>query len=489
MNNIFRKDISGKSSELNKSVRVSDALRSILDAVKIDEVFREGLKQNSGISKQKFHEELTARVGFDLPAKFYRNTDYYPLVREIRFQVEGVKYNLDEVNNRYADLISELKSQPHKTTAELSNKNRDLYQRIMSTGHSKMIWFLSNFGDQLHCFYLPDDVLVKQCGEFSSFTELKYKGKGDLHLHIKARGLEQEVVSQSPSYLNYFYVGINNKYYRSLAELSIGNMCEFNQEKYEVEASYQISRKGSDKSMICDFIFYDSEQQPVYLEVVQNTDATRGDRRRSYAKRHQKKVETLNKHGIFPVCVVADNFYDHGLFNSELFAHEVSKRLRKRGVALKEVPAEHVLSIQDSDYANFLINSDHETIYKHLIEEKGIAGIADFDNQYSTIKNILKARTDKFLEAFYLKLKARSNKQRSAKNASRHKNNRDEMMPLSKLKQVVSKYRIKSQSQWFKFARENKDFLKKNKIPCDVAKVYKRRGEWVSWPDFYTHGA
>jgi hypothetical protein len=158
-------------------------------------------------------------------------------------------------------------------------------------------------------------------------------------------------------------------------------------------------------------------------------------------------------------------------------------------VVLKEVPAEDVLSMQCTDYAAFLINSTPETIYKHLIEEKGVIGIAEFDNKYSTVKNILKARSDKFLEDFYLKLKARSNSQRKAQNVSRHKSNREEMMSFSKLKQVVGKHGIKSQSQWFKFARENKDFLKKNKVPCDVSGVYKQRGEWVSWSDFYTYRA
>jgi hypothetical protein len=485
MSDDFKKENSEKTTELDKAARIDRALKSILNEVKNDADFRKSLLHESGISKKKFHNELESRVGFKVPVKFYRNPGHYKLVREIRFKVEGVKYSLDEVKIVYSDLVAEIKAQPHKTTAELSNRNRDLYKRVIETGHSKLIWFLSGFGDMQHCFYLPDQELVKQCGQFSSFTELKYRGKGDLHLHIKARGLEQQIVFEYPSYLSHFYVGINNKFYRSLAELAIGNMCEFNQEAYEFEASYGISREGSDKSMVCDFLFFDSEHRHVYLEIVQNTEATRGDRRENYADRHQEKLDMLHKHGIFPVCVTTDNFYEHGLFNSELFAYEVSRRLSERGVDLKEVPATHILSMQNSEYAEFLISSDQETIYKHLMEEKGVLGIADFDNHYSTIKNILKARADNFLEFFYLKLKTRSNKQRSSKNASRHKGNRDEFMPLFKLKQVVKKYQIKNQSQWFKFARENREYLKENKIPCDVANVYKRRGEWISWPDFY----
>lgn len=484
MNDVFNKDSSGKSVLINKATSISKALESILSDVKKDESFREKLMHKSGISKKKFHEELMERAGFGVPMKFYSNPDYYLLVQKIRFLVEGVQYSLDEVKNRYADLIMELMGQPHKTTDKLSNRNRDLYKRIMKTGHSKMIWFLSGFGKKQHRFYLTDQELVKQCGEFSSFTELKNKGAGDLHEHIKGRKLEEKVVREHPKYLSFFYIGINNKYYRSLGELAIGNMCEFNEEEYLFQASYKINRKGSDKSMISDFLFYDHLQQPVYLEIVQNTEETRGERREIYAVRHQKKIDMLNRHGISPICLTTDDYYNHGLFNFKLFAYDVSRHLSKRGVDLKEVPQENILSMQYSDYADFLINSDEETIFKHLVEE-GVTGIAVLDNCFSTVKNILKARPDNFLKKLRNKLMTKANSSRSEKNSERHKQNREKMMPLDELKKLVQQKQIKSQSLWFKFARENKEFLRENRIPCDVANVYKHRGEWVSWPDFY----
>jgi hypothetical protein len=262
-------------------------------------------------------------------------------------------------------------------------------------------------------------------------------------------------------------------------------MCEFNNEEYEFEASYGISRKGSDKSMISDFLFYDSQRQPVYLEIVQNTDANRGNRRESYAKRHKKKVDALNQHGIFPICVVADEFYDHGIFNAELFARDVSERLSQRNVELKKVPEERILARQFNDYANFLISSDKKTVFDHLINEKGISGAADLSNNFSTLKNLLKARSDNFLDELYRDLTAWSKKQRSEKLAARRKEIREQMMPLSKLKAIVRKQKIHTQRQWFDFARENKKFLHENNIPCDVASVYARLGDWISWPDFY----
>jgi hypothetical protein len=79
----------------------------------------------------------------------------------------------------------------------------------------------------------------------------------------------------------------------------------------------------------------------------------------------------------------------------------------------------------------------------------------------------------------------KSNSSRSEKNSERHEQNREQMMPLDELKKLVQQKQIQSQRQWFNFARENKEFLRENRIPCDVANVYKRRGEWISWPNFY----
>src|SRR5690606_26887259 len=101
-----------------------------------------------------------------------------------------------------------------------------------------------------------------------------------------------------------------------------------------------------------------------------------------------------------------------------------------------------------------------------LTRDKGIKGIAQLDNHFSTIKNILKARPDDFLEMLRVRLRNQSINSRIKKNTLKHKFKREQMMPLGELKKIVRKHQIQSQSQWFDFVRANKAYLKSNKIPC-----------------------
>ena len=57
-------------------------------------------------------------------------------------------------------------------------------------------------------------------------------------------------------------------------------------------------------------------------------------------------------------------------------------------------------------------------------------------------------------------------------------------------KTIVKTYNIKSAKEWYAFCKGelNSEFKKPDNIPVIVDRVYKKTGDWVSFPDFLGYG-
>src|SRR5690606_12650749 len=69
-------------------------------------------------------------------------------------------------------------------------------------------------------------------------------------------------------------------------------------------------------------------------------------------------------------------------------------------------------------------------------------------------------------------------------NRERQRIQRDERFaPLSEVRELCHSEKISTQTEWFEFAKRNKETLKAANIPVSVHTIYKRLGQWKNWRD------
>lgn len=131
----------------------------------------------------------------------------------------------------------------------------------------------------------------------------------------------------------------------------------------------------------CDFSLY---KYNIYIEVLQN-DRTRvrGKRREKYSKRQDFKEKEIYKK--IPGSLVTVNS-DISQWNNyeENLCIELQSKLKKHGILI-DIPESKILVTRKNMNLNNLTASD---ILNTIL--KDCSGIADYQNNYSTIRNLLK---------------------------------------------------------------------------------------------------
>ena len=93
--------------------------------------------------------------------------------------------------------------------------------------------------------------------------------------------------------------------------------------------------------------------------------------------------------------------------------------------------------------------------------------------------NILKLRTDFDAVMEHFKQKGINNRRANTQLAIERR--QANYASMQSVKELIRKQNIKSQRDWFNFATNNRQLLKKLNVPSNLPSVYKRLGTWEGW--------
>ena len=181
----------------------------------------------------------------------------YQSFRKLKLICEGIALGTQEVALIHGELIRSLEhvrvTRGIETRTELSKHHNGLYALVCAIQESSTIFRLAGLDKgRSEFFYYSDEELVQAATAFSSFTELKTKG-GELHRHIKGRALEKQLLRARPSYASGFYVGLNETCYRSIPELTLGNLLNVNKIDHLYEMPFSPACWSGSKPLKPDF--------------------------------------------------------------------------------------------------------------------------------------------------------------------------------------------------------------------------------------------
>lgn len=428
------------------------------------------------LSKKLLTEYLEER--FSVTISFPR-VDNYELYSQIKLIVEGVERQpISVLEEKHADLLEELREvislNPIKLAGDLVKVAPELYKRVSALPESGLLYRLSGMTtDRAGYFYMHDDDVLSEASKFNSLVELKDKSPS-LHKEIKSRRLSNKLLVQAPHMAGIFYKGLGDRFYRSQAELVMGNLLTLNALEFDSEASIPIKAEGSKRPMIADFLI---NRFGVYVEIEQNTAGDRSPRRAFYKERNDRKRAAYEDHGYKVLWIDSDPYYTHKSFDIEGFMESAVESLREIGVELSTFPVKDVF-YQENEIKNNLLTLNKEQLLPYLYA-LGITGIAVLQNQFCSMHTMLKLRED--YEQVMEAIKSASNAQKAKKVRDWNRGVREQYASIDIVRKLTVEKQFKSQGEWYKYAKENKDILAQKRIPSSLQSVYKQLGVWQGW--------
>ncbi|MFO7787924.1 MAG: hypothetical protein R6W87_09185 [Halospina sp.] len=407
----------------------------------------------------------------------------YPRFRELKIRAEkDVRY--ENIDSDYLDSLTERAgSYQPKNLTDLSKQAPSLYREIIKSGYSIWVsYYLNLSAGQLRLWHLPDQFLLDLAKPYGNFTDL-HNCQKDLRRHIKARGLDEALIRLAPDFGRHFYIGLGDRRYRSLAELVAGNILELSGVRYEGQHRVLLKNRQG-RPRYADFYLPDVD---LVIEVEQCTSGNRGSRRDGYVERTKAKYKEYEAENIHYITIDSDLYYSsYQGFKTEEFANDLQRRILGSTNLYIPIPStEKMTERQVSEDIAFVLNGSEKEVYLHITEEMGIDSIAELQNHNSPILKALKQRPDKG-EAVLATIKSNSIQRRNRTMTKIHEMKRDEYAHLSEVKKVVQKKNIRSQRDWFSWCTANPEEKARLRIPTNVYSVYRRKGQWVSWTDFFT---
>ena len=412
----------------------------------------------------------------------------YQALRKLKMLCEGVTLSTEKVAELHAELIHSLENIRTTfriyTKTELAKKNIKLYRKVCCIPESSTIFRLAGLNKgREEWLYYSDDELINAATAFLSFTELKNQG-GELHRHIKGRELECKLILMKPSYAIGFYSGLNERIYRSIPELTVGNFLILNKVNHIYEMSFSPASWSGTKSLKPDFYFPD---QNAILEISQTFDPTRGSRRKMYVERTKNKELIYNQvSGLQYRFIDCDPYFQHQGFDVKGWVEAVAHILQEIGVSPGRVPDDcTVLRYENCETKNFYLNAPLEAVVDRLFRLEKISGLADFYNKHSPIKNLIRSRQDN--KQILQRIRDLASSRKSATRILNAKRLRELYAPIESVQKFLSGHDIRTQKDWNFFAKSNKNLLHVKNIPANLPLIYKKSGQWTSWTDVFNN--
>lgn len=428
------------------------------------------------LSKKLLTEYIEERFGVTMS---FPRVDNYELYSQIKLIVEGVERQpISVLEEKYDDLLKELREvislHQIEFAVDLFKAAPELYKRVSALPESGLLYSLSGMTtDRAGYFYMHEDDVLSEASKFQRLVELKEKSPS-LHKEIKFRNLSNKLLVRAPHMAGIFYKGLRDRFYRSQAELVMGNLLILNGVAFDSEVRLPIKARRSTKPMIADFLI---KPFSVYVEIEQNTAGDRSDRRANYKKRNLRKREAYEKHGYKVLWIDSDPYYTHKSFDIEGFMEAAVESLREIGVELSTFPVKEVF-YQEDEIKNNLLTLNKEQLLPYLYA-LGITGIAVLQNKFCSMHTMLSLRED--YEQVMGAIKFASTAGKSKKQTARFLKEREQYASIEIVRKLTVEKNFKSQKQWFQYAKENKDILAQKRIPSSLQSVYKQLGVWQGW--------
>ena len=441
--------------------------------------------ENGNISKDQLihHDRLSfSKIGEILNTnmrgtRVFSNPKTYKAYADLKFSVEERVFNnitLEEVELKYKSTISRLSKVGAQNTSELqSSSERALYEKVRKHNHWPLMkWFCVEVPTAEY-WYWSDKDIIKQCGKYKSMTNLHCKAT-TLERHMKCRGLEPKVRERFSQYIpNKSYVSGSNELCRSYGELTISNLIHLCERKndFEHQPKMGLHRKGSDKTMVAD---YYCKPNNIHIELTMYTHNGRGKRGKQYIRKLKEKKKIYENNKVNCIFIDSSVFFNSGCFDhmkfSEYFCKVISEngynKLNTKNIKERELCLDKQVKTR--------LDLHTEEFLNYLRTERGLEKTADLSNHLSNLNAVIKARPDS-KELFEL-LKSRGIKLRNIKNSKRAR--KRPYAKLTLVREIFRRFNIRSQKQWYTFAKNNKQFLRALHVPVALPEVYRLRGMW-----------
>lgn len=321
----------------------------------------------------------------------------YQAYRELKFLVEEISLNLDQVKNEHAALIASVREVQRgtgiETRTELSKQAPALYHLINTVAESSSIFRLGGMcGGHAEFFYFSDEELIQSASAFSSLTDLKNHG-GEIHRHIKGRRLDAQLMRAQPKFIGRFYVGLNQERFRSIPELVLGNLMMANGVNFLHDSAFAPPEWKGKRALEPDFYFPDAN---FILELAQSKGGT-GTRRVKYDQRTARKVACYDS---VPTLryefLVVDEFFTATGFNVPAFLYKARELLLGYGINPGPIPHNCAgLRSDDIEVKSFYLSAPVDVLIDHFVNDHQLRGIADFQNNFSCVKHLIRLRDDR----------------------------------------------------------------------------------------------
>jgi hypothetical protein len=405
----------------------------------------------------------------------------------LKLEVEGLNIPLDDVAVIYRGEIEEVRSclagHPDvKGVTAIGRQIPDLHRRLHGNPYNPVIYRLAGLeSGRLDLMYWTDEELLKAAEGFDLRSDLK-SGLGEVHRHIKGRGLDAQLVLRYPEMFRHVRIGLGGHVYRSSGELVVGNWCAINGIDVEREMCTGLRRPHSIKPMVADFYFGGPR---LWLEISQNRANAGGSRLQTYAFRTDEKEACYKEAGFKHLFIDTQDYFDHGAFMVEAFAKHLAQQVASRGFDLGAQPAAERLIYEDNEIKRQLATLGIEEVIQY-VQGLGAIDTRTLCNNLSAAVTCLKLRVDfPQIKAAFKRMGLAT---RSSKNAAAWAAKRKNYAPIEAVQKLCREFDITGQRAWQDFAAANPQVLAARRLPSNPYEVYRNLGTWVNWTSLWRAG-
>jgi hypothetical protein len=397
-----------------------------------------------------------------------RSPHLYGIVRDLKLELQNIDENtLSQYKYQIAQVEALVQTGYHKQAQAVLRAQVPANHRVLVAKAAKLK--LKNPDP----WVLTDRQFLDELVGIASLTHMK-QDYCTLHAHLKGRQLETQFLLENPAAIQNFYIDRHGRLLHSFAELVANNFLnanDINNFAQHVVEGLQTTAKHRKAD------FYLPETH-VVIEVSQNHEAGKGVRKSRYLERKNIKEAEYNDAGYRAVFIDTEPFYKATGFDISGFCELLKAELKRYGISTSTDYSVEVLGYSNDEKKKNLIALPLIDLVKFL-EDEGIDGLATLKNKFHSYMNILKLRTDFDAVMEHFKQKGLSNRRANTQLAIERR--QANYASMQRVKELIRKQNIKSQRDWFSFAKNNRQLLKKLNVPSNLPSVYKRLGTWEGW--------